>query len=100
MSLLTEHSPSRARGAGPFTGGIAEMAPGRLYALQHDFALDGRVSAYPASARGYSVANSYLIKEDDGALLIDTGFGKDEPAIRGEIESLVAPGSPLSLFPL
>ena len=64
------------------------------------FALDGRVSAYPASARGFSVANSYLLKQDDAALLIDTGFGKDEPTIRGEIESLIAPGSPLSLFPL
>ena len=76
------------------------MADGQLYALQHQFALDGRVSSYPASARGYSVANCYLIKQDDGALLIDTGFGKDEPAIRSEVESLIAPGSPLSLFPL
>ena len=39
-------------------------------------------------------------KQADAALLIDTGFGKDEPAIRGEIESLIAPGSALSLFPL
>jgi len=76
------------------------LADGQLYALQHQFALDGRVSSYPASARGYSVANCYLIKQDDGALLIDTGFGKDEPAIRSEVESLIAPGSPLSLFPL
>ncbi len=58
------------------------MAEGKLYALQHPFALDGRVSAYPASARGYSVANSYLMTQPDAALLIDTGFGKDEPAIR------------------
>ena len=33
-------------------------------------------------------------------MLIDTGFGKDEPAIRAQIESLIAPGLPLSLFPL
>jgi hypothetical protein len=32
--------------------------------------------------------------------LIDTGFGKDEPAIRAQIESLISPGLPLSLFPL
>src|SRR4029077_3296324 len=80
--------------------GIASLAEGKLYALQHEFALDGRVSSYPASARGFSVANSYFVKQPDGALLIDTGFGKDEPAIRGEVESLIAPGSPLSLFPL
>ena len=100
MSLLTQDAPRQARATGGFTGGIATMAEGKLYALQHPFALDGRVSSYPMSARGYSVVNSYLLKQSDTAMLIDTGFGKDEPAIRAEIESLIAPGSPLSLFPL
>jgi len=80
--------------------GIASLAEGKLYALQHPFALDGRVSSYPASARGFSVANSYLLTQRDAAMLIDTGFGKDERAIRDQIESLIAPGLPLSLFPL
>jgi flavorubredoxin len=80
--------------------GIAALAEGKLYALQHPFALDGRVSSYPASARGFSVANSYLLTQSDAAMLIDTGFGKDERAIRGQIEALIAPGLPLSLFPL
>ena len=83
-----------------FTGGIASMADDRLYALQNPFALDGRVSAYPASARGFSVANSYLLTQPDAAMLIDTGFGKDEPAIRAQIERLIAPRLPLSMFPL
>ncbi len=55
------------------------------------FALDGRVSSYPASARGFSVVNSYLLTQPDAAMLIDTGFGKDEPVIRAQIESLIAP---------
>ena len=46
------------------------------------------------------MANSYLLTQPDAAMLIDTGFGKDEPAIRAQIESLIAPGLPLSLFPL
>jgi len=100
MSLLTQDAPRQAPETGGFTGGIAALAEGKLYALQHPFALDGRVSSYPMSARGYSVVNSYLLKQSDTAMLIDTGFGKDEPAIRAEIESLIAPGSPLSLFPL
>ena len=100
MSVMTQHAPREAREMRDFTGGIAELADDKLFALQHQFALDGRVSAYPASARGFSVANSYLLKQDDAALLIDTGFGKHEPTIRGEIESLIAPGSALSLFPL
>jgi flavorubredoxin len=100
MSVLTQHAPRKARETGGFAGGIAALAEGELYALQNLFALDGRVSSYPASARGYSVANSYLLTQSDAAMLIDTGFGKDEPAIRAQIESLIAPGLPLSLFPL
>ena len=100
MSLMTQDAPRQAREKAGFAGGIAAMAEGQLYALQHPFALDGRVSSYPMSARGYSVVNSYLLKQSYTAMLIDTGFGKDEPAIRAEIEQLIAPGSPLSLFPL
>jgi flavorubredoxin len=100
MSIVTQHAPRTARETGGFAGGIAAIAEGKLYALQNPFALDGRVSSYPGSARGYAVANSYLLTQSDAAMLIDTGFGKDEPAIRAQIESLIAPGLPLSLFPL
>jgi hypothetical protein len=99
MSLSTQYAPARTRQSA-FAGGIAALADGELYALQNPFALDGRVSSYPASARGFSVANSYLLTQPDAAMLIDTGFGKDEPVIRGQIEALIAPGLPLSMFPL
>jgi len=99
MSVMTQPAPRPAREA-RFAGGVAALAPGRLYALQNPFVLDGRVSSYAASARGFSVANSYLLTEPDAAMLIDTGFGKDETTIRAQIESLIAPGLPLSLFPL
>jgi flavorubredoxin len=100
MSILTQHAPGDAREIGGFAGGISTLAEGQLYALQNTFALDGRVSSYPASARGYSVANSYLLTQTDAAMLIDTGFGKDEPVIRAQIEELIPHGLPLSLFPL
>src|SRR4030095_14824539 len=100
MSILTQHAPRKARETDGFAGGIVAIAEGKLYALQHPYALDGRVSSYPASARGFSVANSYLLTQSDAAMLIDTGFGKDEPVIRAQIESLIAPGLPLSLLPL
>src|SRR6201987_2959152 len=100
MSVLTQPAPHNARETSGFAGGVAALAKGKLYALQNPFALDGRVSSYPASARGYSVANSFLLTQSDAAMLIDTGFGKDEPVIRAQIESLIAPGLPLSLFPL
>jgi flavorubredoxin len=100
MSMSIEHLPNKARDAGRFAGGIAALAEGELYALQNPFALDGRVSSYPGSARGYSAANSYLLTESDAALLIDTGFGKDEPTIRAQIETLIPAALPLSMFPL
>src|ERR1700685_2587372 len=104
MSITTSHAPQetlqKPHPPQSFAGGIASLADDRLYVLQNPFALDGRVSSYPASARGYSVVNSYLLTQPDAAMLIDTGFGKDEPVIRGQIEALIAPGLPLSMFPL
>jgi flavorubredoxin len=100
MSILTQHLDREARELGGFADGIASLVDDQLYALQNPFALDGRVSSYPSSARGFSVANSYLLTEPDAALLIDTGFGKDEAVIRAQIESLTTPGLPLSIFPL
>src|ERR1700759_4277391 len=104
MSITIQNTPSEtpapSRRPQGFRGGVASLADDQLYALQNPFALDGRVSAYPASARGFSVANSYLLTEPAAAMLIDTGFGKDEPAIRAQIETLIAPGTPLSMFPL
>jgi flavorubredoxin len=100
MAMTRNPTSNGARNVRGFAGGTATLAEGKLYALQNPFALDGRVSAYPASARGYSVANSYLLTQSDAALLIDTGFGKDEQIIRTQIESLIAPGLPLSMFPL
>ena len=104
MSILSQDAhkdaPQHAREPRPFSGGIASLADDQLYALQNPFALDGRVSSYPASARGFSVANSYLLTQPDTAMLIDTGFGKDEATIRTQIDSLIAPGLPLSMFPL
>jgi hypothetical protein len=81
-------------------GTVAVLSEGRLYALQNLLELDGRISAYPASARGYSVSNCYLLNEPDAATLIDTGFAAHEPAIRGQLDMLLAPRQPLSLFPL
>jgi len=100
MAMSINYAPPATPAAERLGGGILNLAEGKLHALQNAFALDGRVSAYPGSARGYSVANCYLLTESDAALLIDTGFGKDEPVIRAQIETLIAPALPLSMFPL
>ena len=81
-------------------GNIKELGADKLYALQNTMPLDGRVSSYPGSARGYSVTNCYLLRQPDAAWLIDTGFGGDEAALRAQIELLIARTLPLSLLPL
>jgi hypothetical protein len=100
MSILTQHRSEETSEPQTFIGGVTSLWDDKLYALQNPLPLDGRVSSYPASARGFSVANSYLLTQPDTAMLIDTGFGKHEPVIRAQIERLIAPGLPLSMFPL
>ncbi|MDA0785071.1 MAG: hypothetical protein O3B37_02175 [Proteobacteria bacterium] len=77
-----------------------ELSAGRVYALQSSFELNGRISAYPQSARGYSVGNCYLLKEGDRALLLDTGYAVNEQDILEQLASLIGPDTPLSVFPL
>lgn len=79
---------------------ISELSAGKVYALHNTFALDGHVSAYPQSARGYAAANCYLLKEEDGAILLDTGYTAHEDAILAQLHKLLDPETPLSIFPL
>lgn len=79
---------------------ITTLADGKLYALQNALELDGRISAYPARTRGFSMSNCYLLVEDDAATLLDTGYAVHEPVIRQQIASLIGAEQRLSLFPL
>jgi len=80
--------------------GVTELAASKIYALQNTFPLDGRVSQYPIKARGHTASNCYLLLEEDGALLLDTGYAAHEGAILDQLGSLLPPGVPLKIFPL
>lgn len=88
--------------SGPSSSGshIHVLVPDRLYALHNVMDLDGRVAAYPGSARGYAPVNCYILKEPDGALMIDTGFTAHRAAILRQVEDLIGRDTPLTLFPL
>jgi flavorubredoxin len=79
---------------------VETLDDGRLYALQNVITLDGRVSAYPADARGFSVSNCYLLKQDRHAMLLDSGFTAHEVSIIAQIRSVTASDTLLSVFPL
>lgn len=81
-------------------GPITTIAPGRLYALQNVFALDGRVSSYPANARGFTVSNCYLIKEGKDAVLLDSGYVAHASSLLAQIGSILEPDATLSVYPL
>jgi flavorubredoxin len=81
-------------------GHIEVLEPGRLYALQNPIALDGRVSSYPANARGYTVSNCYLLKEGNDAVLLDSGYAVHADALLEQIGSILEDDATLSVYPL
>ena len=80
--------------------GVTDLGGGKAYALHNVFELDGRISAYPKSARGFAPSNCYLLCEDDGAILLDTGYNGHKQSLFEQIGSIIAPGTPLSIYPL
>jgi hypothetical protein len=54
-SLLTQRQPPEARETGGIARGIATLDEGRLYALQHPYALDGRSTPMDPLARTRSL---------------------------------------------
>jgi len=79
---------------------VVELRPDKAYALQNAFALDGRVSSYPRSARGWSVSNVYLLKEPTGAFILDTGFAAHRQSTLAQIGARIDSDTPVSLVPL
>lgn len=81
-------------------GPVLVLVPGRLYALQNIIDLDGRISSYPADARGYTVSNCYLIKQGSDAVLLDSGYAAHERSLLAQIDSILEPDATLSIYPL
>jgi flavorubredoxin len=74
------------------------LVPDRLYALGGTVPLDGRVSWFPAEARGIAPLNCYLLVEDGSALLIDTGPPAHREVVLEHLGGLLPPGAGLSIL--
>ncbi len=92
--------PDDQRSAGQIHSHTATMVPGKLFALQNTMVLDGRVAAYPPSARGFAPVNCYILREDDGALMLDLGFAAHRQPILDQLDHIIGRDRPLTLFPL
>ena len=84
----------------PLKSSITDLGNGKSFALHNVLELDGRVSAYPKSTRGFSSINCYLLCEDNAAILLDTGFNGQLDSLSEQISSIIKKDTPLSIYPL
>ena len=68
---------------------VIPLEGGRGYVLANPYELDGMTHTFPVWARGYAPSNSYLLIEDDEALLVDAGLSVHEDALLGQIGELI-----------
>ena len=79
---------------------IIELSPNKAFSLQNIVKLDGRLSAYPPDEDGYVPLNCYLVKEENGAFLFDTGYVFHQDNILSQLNSVLDKNIPLSIIPL
>ena len=76
----------------------SEDVAGAVHVLGANIPLDGRVAWVPADLRGFQPNNCYLLLDDRGPLLIDTGLKVSREAIFRQLEALLPLGSDLYIF--
>lgn len=79
---------------------ITEVVKDKVYCLHNPFLLDGRFSAYPKQARGWLSANTYVVKEPEGACVLDTGLACHRESVLAQLGKILDRNTPLSLVPL
>src|SRR5215813_5244314 len=79
---------------------ITEVVKDKVYCLHNPLQLDGRLSAYPKLARGWSTSNCYVVKEPEGAYMLDTGYFAHQQSVIAQLDQVLDRRTPLTLFPL
>jgi hypothetical protein len=79
---------------------ITELVKDKVYCLHNPFPLDGRLSAFPKRVRGWSSANCYVLKEPEGAYMLDTGYSAHQQSVIAQLDQVLDRATPLTLFPL
>jgi flavorubredoxin len=79
-------------------GGAVDLSDGRLWQLGSSVKLPAPISWLPTNTRGWEPVNAYLMLEDDGALLVDTGVRAHSGAVLRELVRLVGRDRPIDIF--
>src|SRR5262249_44699680 len=79
---------------------VTEVVKDKVYCLHNPLLLDGRLSAYPKRARGWSSSNCYVVKEPEGAYMLDTGYYAHQKSIIAQLDQERDRRTLLSLLPL
>src|SRR5262249_2234727 len=79
---------------------ITELVKDKVYGLHNAFPLDGRLSGFPKRVWGWSSANCYVLKEPEGAYMLDTGYFAHQQSVIAQLDRVLDRATPLTLFPL
>ena len=80
-------------------GEVFELEKDKLFLLQNIVNLDGRLIAFPPNLKGFAPLNCYVLKEDNGAFLIDTGYLYHKDSILNQLSKVISFDTPLSILP-
>jgi hypothetical protein len=69
-----------------------------LFAATDIIHVDGRVSWFPETARGYAPINVYALRDGTRSLIIDTGIPLHEQSILHQLGTLITPDQDVSLL--
>jgi flavorubredoxin len=69
-----------------------------VQALCNPYPVDGRVTWHAPEARGHATMNTYLVREGDDALIIDTGVALHTAALLEQLATLLAPDTRLAVM--
>ena len=79
---------------------IIELSSNKAFSIQNIVKLDGRLSEYPPNQGGYVPLNCYLLKEENGAFLLDTGYLYHKKNGLDKIKYMLGPEKPLKSIQL
>ncbi|AMM34469.1 hypothetical protein SA2016_3812 [Sinomonas atrocyanea] len=74
------------------------LSPGRVFRLGGEILLDEDVSWCPPGIRRKQSVNAYLIRGENGSLLVDTGLRCHQRQILDQLEELLKPGERLAVL--